>query len=89
LPAPGSPVTGAQVTVTTPDGRRLLGRVDGGSGHSGKRSSEVHIGLGRNVTGPVRVNLRWRDRTGQVHDQDLQLTPGRHHLELGGQAKEK
>ncbi|MFF4417864.1 CRTAC1 family protein [Streptosporangium sp. NPDC001559] len=89
LPAPGSPVTGAQVTVTTPDGRRLLGRVDGGSGHSGKRSSEVHIGLGRNVTGPVRVNLRWRDRAGQVHDQDLQLTPGRHRLELGGQAKER
>ncbi|MFF0574753.1 CRTAC1 family protein [Streptosporangium saharense] len=89
LPAPGSPATGAQVTVTTPDGRTILGRVDGGSGHSGKRSSEVHLGLGRNVTGPVRVNLRWRDRAGQVHEQDLQLTPGRHCLELGSQAKEK
>ncbi|MER7134402.1 CRTAC1 family protein [Streptosporangium saharense] len=89
LPAPGSPATGAQVTVTTPDGRTILGRVDGGSGHSGKRSSEVHLGLGRNVTGPVRVNLRWRDRAGQVHEQDLQLTPGRHRLELGSQAKEK
>ncbi|MEV8632069.1 CRTAC1 family protein [Streptosporangium sp. NPDC051023] len=89
LPAPGSPVTGAQVTVTMPDGRKLLGRVDGGSGHSGKRSSDVHIGLGRDVTGPVRVHLRWRDRSGQVHDQDLQLSPGRHCLELGSQAKEK
>ncbi|MEV7008603.1 CRTAC1 family protein [Streptosporangium sp. NPDC051022] len=89
LPAPGSPVTGAQVTVTLPGGRRLLGRVDGGSGHSGKRSSDVHIGLGANVTGPVRAHLRWRDRAGQVHDQDLQLTPGWHSLQLGRQAKEK
>lgn len=89
LQAPGSPVTGAQVTVTTPDGRRLIGRVDGGSGHSGKRSSDVHIGLGPNVTGPVRAHLRWRDRTGQVHDQDLQLTPGWHSLQLGRQAREK
>ncbi|GAA3071241.1 CRTAC1 family protein [Streptosporangium carneum] len=89
LPAPGSPVTGAQVTVTLPGGRKLLGRVDGGSGHSGKRSSDVHIGLGPNVTGPVQAHLRWRDRSGQVHDQDLQLTPGWHSLRLGQQAKEK
>jgi hypothetical protein len=89
LPAPGSPVVGAQVTVTTPDGRRLLGRVDGGSGHSGKRSHDVHIGLGDGVTGPVRVHLRWRDRTGQIRQQELQLTPGRHSLRLGSQAKER
>ncbi|AVT37184.1 CRTAC1 family protein [Plantactinospora sp. BB1] len=83
-----SPVVGAQVTVTTEDGRKLLGRVDGGSGHSGKRSHEVHIGLGHDVSGPVQVNLRWRDRTGQVHQQDLRLDPGWHALELGTQARE-
>jgi enediyne biosynthesis protein E4 len=87
LPAPGSPVVGAQVTVTMPDGRKQLGRVDGGSGHSGKRSYEVHFGLG-NATGPVQVHLRWRDRAGQVHGQDLQLNPGWHSLRLGSQAKE-
>ncbi|SFP09464.1 Repeat domain-containing protein [Amycolatopsis arida] len=89
LPAPGSPVVGAQVTVTTPDGRTLLGGVDGGGGHSGKRSTDVHIGLGENVTGPVWVHLRWRDRTGQVREQELQLTPGWHSLRLGERAKEK
>ncbi|WP_214410485.1 FG-GAP repeat domain-containing protein [Sphaerisporangium fuscum] len=89
LPGAGSPVTGAQVTVTTADGRKFIGRVDGSSGHSGRRSSEVHIGLGQNVAGPLKVHLQWRDRTGQVRDQDLQLNPGRHCLELGQQAKEK
>ncbi|MGN9910237.1 CRTAC1 family protein [Phytohabitans sp. LJ34] len=86
---PGSPVVGAQVTVTTEDGRTLLGRVDGGSGHSGKRSHEVHIGLGENVNGPVQVHLRWRDRAGEVHQQDLRLTPGWHSLELGALALER
>jgi hypothetical protein len=89
LPAAGSPVIGAQVTVTTPDGRTHLARVDGGSGHSGKRSQEIHVGLGEGVTGPVRVHLRWRDRTGVVHDQDLRLTPGWHALRLGRQASER
>ncbi|MEU8266691.1 CRTAC1 family protein [Sphaerisporangium sp. NPDC049002] len=89
LPAPGSPATGAQVTVKTADGRSFIGRVDGSSGHSGRRSTDVHIGLGQNVTGPVQVHIRWRDRTGQVHDQDLQLTTGWHCLVLGQQAKEK
>lgn len=89
LPAPGSPVVDAQVTVTTADGHKFVDRVDGGSGHSGKRSNEVHIGLGQNVTGPVRVHLQWRDRTGQVRTQDLQLTKGWHSLQLGSQATEK
>ncbi|MFB9890914.1 CRTAC1 family protein [Planobispora takensis] len=89
LPAAGTPVIGAQATVTTADGRTFVGRVDGGSGHSGKRSKEIHIGLGENVTGPLRVHLTWRDLTGQPREQDLQLTPGWHRLQLGSQAKEK
>ncbi|HEV8562760.1 MAG TPA: CRTAC1 family protein [Actinophytocola sp.] len=87
LGAPGSPATGTEVTVTTPDGRKFVNRVDGGSGHSGKRSHEVHVGLG-NVSGPVSVHLAWRDSKGQTHQQDLQLSAGRHCVELGGQAKE-
>ncbi|MPZ81271.1 MAG: RNA-binding protein [Actinophytocola sp.] len=83
-----SPVVGAQVAVTTSDGRRFIERVDGGSGHSGKRSTDVHIGLGK-VTGDVEVNLRWRDRTGQVREQNLELSTGWHDLQLGSQAKER
>ncbi|MBM7774521.1 hypothetical protein JOD54_004725 [Actinokineospora baliensis] len=89
FPAPGSPVVGAQVTVTTPDGRTLLGRVDGGGGHSGKRSQDVHIGLGKGVTGPLQVHLQWRDRSGELREQNLRMEPGKHELRLGTQAKEK
>jgi len=85
----GSPVIGAQVTVTLSDGSTRLGRVDGGSGHSGKRSQDVHIGLGQGADGPVRARLTWRDRTGDVREKDLQLTPGWHSLQLGADAKEK
>ncbi|HET9139993.1 ASPIC/UnbV domain-containing protein, partial [Actinophytocola sp.] len=88
VPAPGSPATGAQVTVTTADGKKYVGRVDGGSGHGGKRSSEVHIGLG-DAAGPVQVHLQWRDRHGDVQQQDLVLSQGRHALVLGATANER
>jgi len=88
-PAPGLPAVGTQVTVTTPDGHIHVARVDGGSGHSGKRSNEVHIGLGKDVTGPVQVHLKWRDRSGQIHEQNLTLTPGWHSVQLGAKAEEK
>lgn len=84
----GAPAVGAQVRVTTPDGGIRIGHVDGGSGHSGKRSHEVHIGLAE-VTSPVDVEITWRDRTGQVRQQTLQLAPGWHNLVLGEQAGEE
>ncbi|MFC5288136.1 CRTAC1 family protein [Actinokineospora guangxiensis] len=88
LPGAGSAVVGAKVTVTTADGKRQIGKVDGGGGHSGKRSNEVHFGLGQQ-TGPVQVHLSWRDRSGEIRTQDLRLAPGTHDLVLGTQAKEK
>jgi enediyne biosynthesis protein E4 len=87
-PVAGSPATGAQVTVTTADGKKFVERVDGGSGHAGKRSSEVHIGLG-DVQGPVQVRLQWRDRQGETHQQDLKLSQGQHSLVLGDRAVER
>jgi hypothetical protein len=84
----GSPVVGAQVRVTTADGRTLVGQVDGGSGHAGKRSHEVHIGLG-DTAGPLSVSISWRDRTGQVRQETLQLNPGWHDLRLGERAQEE
>jgi hypothetical protein len=87
-PAAGSPATDAQVLVTTADGKKYIQRVDGGSGHAGKRSSEVHIGLG-DAKGDVKVQLRWRDRQGDVHEQNLELSQGRHSFVLGESAKER
>ena len=83
----GSPAIGAQVRATTADGRVFIGRVDGGSGHSGRRSHEVVLGLG-DVNGPLDVTLRWRDRTGQVQEQSTRLAPGWHTFQLGTEAKE-
>jgi hypothetical protein len=89
MPSPGTPVIGAEVSVRLPDGRRFVQRVDGGSGHSGKRSHEVHIGLGDGVTGPVPVHIAWRDATGGTHETELTLTPGWHDIQLGSQAHER
>lgn len=84
----GSSVVGAQVAVTTADGRKFIDRVDGGSGHSGKRSTEVHIGLG-DVEGPLSVELKWRDRSGEAHAQTLELSTGWHDFQLGSQVRER
>ncbi|MFL6196664.1 MAG: CRTAC1 family protein [Thermoanaerobaculia bacterium] len=89
LPAgPGwRPAIGAAATVWLPDGRRLVGQVDGGSGHSGKRAPEIHFGLGKVAAGtPLRVELRWRDNAGRAHQETMRLTPGRHALRLGAPA---
>jgi hypothetical protein len=82
-----SPAIGAQVRATTADGRVLVDRVDGGSGHSGKRSYQVLLGLGSS-TAPVAVTVSWRDRDGAAHQQQLQLAPGNHSIELGTTARE-
>jgi hypothetical protein len=67
------------VVVRLPDGRRLVGQVDGGNGHSGKRSPELHFGLGALPKGArLQVEVAWRDGTGQPQYQTLTLTPGWH-----------
>jgi len=78
--AGGSPAIGAAAAVTLPDGRTLRAQVDGGSGHSGKRSPEVHFGLGA-VNQPVKVEIRWRD-AGGVNARTETLAPGWHTITL-------
>jgi hypothetical protein len=78
------PATGAFVSVGTPEGRSMVAQVDGGNGHSGKRSNDLHFGLGTLPAGArLRVEVHWRDRNGSVHAQTLQLTPGWHTVILG------
>ncbi|HEX3247853.1 MAG TPA: ASPIC/UnbV domain-containing protein, partial [Pyrinomonadaceae bacterium] len=74
---------GGEVTVTRPDGKVLTRQVDGGNGHSGKRSPELHFGLG-DSQGVVNVKIRWRDQRGQVHEEFLHLKPGRYTVLLAG-----
>ena len=83
---PGRPAVGAIVNVRMADGRVLVSQVDGGSGHSGKRSPDVHLGLGSLPTGTrVPVSLKWRDGQGAVHDTIVQLAAGWHTILLGSQ----
>lgn len=78
---PGRAAVGAAVTVTRPDGKVLTRQVDGGNGHSGKRSPELHFGLGDSQA-IVNVKIRWRDQQGQVHQEYLNLKPGRYTVVL-------
>jgi hypothetical protein len=80
----GRPAIGATVRVRLPDGRKLVSQVDGGSGHSGRRSPDIHLGLGdveKNIK--LAVELNWRDRNGRVQHATLQLQPGWHTVQLG------
>lgn len=80
----GRPAIGAFATVYLPDGRRLVAQVDGGNGHSGKRSTHLHFGLGQLSSNQTsRVELRWRAPDGQIHHDTLQLSPGWYTVLLG------
>jgi len=84
----GTPAYGAQVKITTADGRVQIAQLDGGGGHSGKRSFDVFFGLGAAGGKPVSATVSWRDLTGAVHQQSLNLTNGWHDLMLTTQAVE-
>jgi hypothetical protein len=84
----GTPAYGAQVTVTTADGHTQIGQLDGGGGHSGKRSFDLFFGLGNAGDKPVSAMVCWRDTSGAMHEQTLDLTSGWHDLMLTDRAVE-
>jgi hypothetical protein len=84
----GAPAYGAQVKITTADGHTQISQLDGGGGHSGKRSFDVFFGLGDAGAKPVSAVLSWRDNAGAAHTQTLDLTAGWHDLMLTSQAQE-
>jgi hypothetical protein len=84
---PGRPAIGAAVAVKLPDGKKLVAQVDGGSGFSGKRSPDVHLGLDKVAEAPVEV--RWRDPDGKTHEETFQLKSGWHTIRLGWPTDEK
>ncbi|MEU7999479.1 CRTAC1 family protein [Micromonospora sp. NPDC049060] len=84
----GTPAYGAQVRVKTADGRTRVAQLDGGSGHSGKRSFDVFFGLGDAGAKPVSAEIAWRDLNGAVHKQTLDLAAGWHTIMLTDKAQE-
>ncbi len=83
-----TPAYGAQVRITTADGRTQISQLDGGSGHSGRRSFDVFFGLGDAGSQPVAATVNWRDQTGTLRSQTLNLTHGWHDVLLTAQATE-
>jgi hypothetical protein len=68
---------GATATLHLADGKRMIAQVDSSNGHSGKRSPELHFGLGQMPSSAlVAVDLAWRDVNGTVHRETLKLNPG-------------
>jgi hypothetical protein len=73
---------GTRVTIYLPDGRRIVKEVDGGNGHSGKSSPDIHVGLGELGLQSLHVAFDWRDRGGHIRHLDTILTPGWHSVQL-------
>lgn len=72
------PAIGAWAAVQLPNGHTMSAQVDGGSGHSGKRSPDLHFGLGQIPPDTsLNVTVRWRDLSG-IHEKRLALRPGWH-----------
>jgi enediyne biosynthesis protein E4 len=80
---PGYPAIGARVTVHLPDGRNLVQQVDGGNGHSGKSSPDLHFGLGSIGHRELPVSFVWRNRNGTIQHYEAMLGPGWHTVFLG------
>ncbi|HET6975467.1 MAG TPA: CRTAC1 family protein [Pyrinomonadaceae bacterium] len=78
----GRAAVGAVVNVSGSNGWQTR-FVDGGNGHSGKRSPELHFGLGNTgIETTVHVEIRWRDPDGHRLQEFLDLKPGRYTIVL-------
>lgn len=74
---PSRAAIGAEARVLLAGRAPLVQQVDGGNGHSGKRSPDLQFGLGHLAGNqPVTVELRWRDVRGAVQRETIQLSPG-------------
>jgi hypothetical protein len=78
------PAIGAHATLYLPDKRQLVAEVDGGNGHSGKRSHDLQFGLGSLPPNQkLRVVLRWRNQGGVIQQQEIEVSPGWYTVLLG------
>ncbi len=79
---------GAEARVFLAGHAPLVQQVDGGNGHSGKRSPDLQFGLGHLAGNePVTIELRWRDARGVPQQQTIQLLPGGWYTILLGSEK--
>jgi hypothetical protein len=79
------PAIGSQISVYLPSGVKLTSQIDGGNGHSGKRSPHIHFGLNDLVQEKIKTEIYWRDNIGATHKKQIELEPGWNTLILGGE----
>jgi hypothetical protein len=85
---PSRPAIGAEARVFLPGRAPLVQQVDGGNGHSGKRSPDLQFGLGQLAGNKlVTVELRWRDAQGTLQRETIQLLPSSWYSILLGREK--
>jgi len=75
------PAIGAVARVQMDDRPPMIGFVDGGNGHSGKRAPLIHFGLGSS-RGPFAVTVEWRE-AGRLRRGSALLPAGHHRLIMG------
>jgi hypothetical protein len=79
----GRPAIGATAIIVLPQNapgdpeKVLLQVVDGGNGHSGKSSFDLHFGLGEVFRDQVKVRLKWRRPDGIVDEDYVTLSCGK------------
>ncbi|MFI0469634.1 CRTAC1 family protein [Saccharopolyspora sp. 5N102] len=72
----GTAAIGASAAFTTPGGETYRSYVDGGNGHSGQSSTDVHFGLAPDAGQAQTVTLTWRDTAGNVQNAEIEVGPG-------------
>jgi hypothetical protein len=87
---PGRPAIGACAAVEVGPGTIMCDQVDGGSGHAGRSSPQIHMGLGSLPKDKsLDVTLMWRDTQGSVQQRMINVTPGWHTVVLGSSSENK
>lgn len=73
---------GAAATLTSATGAKYLSYVDGGNGHSGQSSTDIHYGLGPDPEDRNPVSITWRDAAGHVQTAEVVVGRGWHTVVL-------
>jgi len=82
----GFAALGASVTLTTDAGDEKRTFVDGGNGHGGQSSSDVHLGIGADAGSEHTATITWRDAEGTTQSTRVDVGTGWNTVVLPWQA---
>jgi hypothetical protein len=73
---------GASASVINAGGTEFRSYVDGGNGHGGQSSTDIHFGIGPDPARTHTVTLTWRDAAGNVQTAEVEVDRGWHTVVL-------